>query len=49
MVAHGQRVAIEMVNHSMMAHPMHLYGHAFQVVAINGGPFTGLRIHPGNG
>jgi FtsP/CotA-like multicopper oxidase with cupredoxin domain len=41
MVAHGQRVAIEMVNHSMMAHPMHLHGHAFQVVAINGAPFTG--------
>jgi FtsP/CotA-like multicopper oxidase with cupredoxin domain len=41
MVVHGQRVAIEMVNHSMMAHPMHLHGHAFQVVAINGAPFTG--------
>jgi FtsP/CotA-like multicopper oxidase with cupredoxin domain len=41
MVAHGQRVVIEMVNHSMMAHPMHLHGHAFQVVAINGAPFTG--------
>jgi FtsP/CotA-like multicopper oxidase with cupredoxin domain len=41
MVAPGQRVAIEMVNHSMMAHPMHLHGHAFQVVAINGGPFAG--------
>jgi FtsP/CotA-like multicopper oxidase with cupredoxin domain len=41
MVAHGQRVAIEMVNHSMMAHPMHLHGHAFQVVAINGAPLAG--------
>jgi FtsP/CotA-like multicopper oxidase with cupredoxin domain len=41
MIAPGQRVAIEMVNHSMMAHPMHLHGHAFQVVAINGSPFTG--------
>jgi FtsP/CotA-like multicopper oxidase with cupredoxin domain len=41
MIAAGQRVAIEMMNHSMMAHPMHLHGHAFQVVAINGAPFTG--------
>ena len=24
-----------MVNHSMMAHPIHLHGHAFQVLAIN--------------
>ena len=35
MVEHGQRVAIDMVNHSMMSHPMHLHGHAFQVIAIN--------------
>src|SRR6202140_204782 len=41
MVAPGQRVAIEMVNHSMMAHPMHLHGHAFQVVAINGAQLAG--------
>ena len=41
MIAHGQRVAIEMVNHSMMAHPMHLHGHAFQVVALNGAPLAG--------
>jgi FtsP/CotA-like multicopper oxidase with cupredoxin domain len=41
MVAHGQRVAIEMQNHTMMPHPMHLHGHAFQVVAINGIPVAG--------
>jgi FtsP/CotA-like multicopper oxidase with cupredoxin domain len=41
MVAPGQRVAIEMLNQSMMAHPMHLHGHAFQVVALNGSPVTG--------
>lgn len=35
-VAPGRRVAIEMVNTSMMAHPMHLHGHHFQVVAVNG-------------
>jgi FtsP/CotA-like multicopper oxidase with cupredoxin domain len=41
MIAPGQRVAIEMLNHSMMAHPMHLHGHAFQVVAINGATLAG--------
>jgi FtsP/CotA-like multicopper oxidase with cupredoxin domain len=41
MIATGQRVVIEMINHSMMAHPMHLHGHVFQVVAINGAPLTG--------
>src|SRR5712671_4689979 len=41
MVAKGQRVAIEMVNHSMMAHPMHLHGHAFQVMAVNAAPLAG--------
>src|SRR5467141_858249 len=41
MIAPGQRVAIEMVNHTIMAHPMHLHGHAFQVAAINGAPLAG--------
>ena len=41
LVEKGQRVAIEMVNHSMMAHPMHLHGHAFQVIALNGAPLAG--------
>ena len=41
MITRGQRVAIEMLNHSMMAHPMHLHGHAFQVVAINGAQLAG--------
>ena len=36
MVTPGARVELEFQNHSMMAHPMHLHGHAFQVVAING-------------
>jgi FtsP/CotA-like multicopper oxidase with cupredoxin domain len=40
-VKHGQRVAIELVNQSMMAHPMHLHGHHFQVVALNGAPLSG--------
>lgn len=41
MSAPGQRVTIEMLNHSMMAHPMHLHGHAFQVIAINGAALAG--------
>jgi len=41
MISKGQRVAIEMVNQSMMAHPMHLHGHAFEVTALNGAPRTG--------
>jgi FtsP/CotA-like multicopper oxidase with cupredoxin domain len=41
MVAAGQRVEIEMVNRSMMAHPMHLHGHAFQVTGLNREPIAG--------
>jgi FtsP/CotA-like multicopper oxidase with cupredoxin domain len=36
MLEKGQRVEIDLVNQSMMAHPMHLHGHAFQVIAIDG-------------
>lgn len=32
----GQRVELMFHNMSMMAHPMHLHGHVFQVVAIGG-------------
>lgn len=31
----GERVEIEMRNLSMMAHPMHLHGHHFQVVGVD--------------
>ncbi|MDB6091157.1 MAG: putative multicopper oxidase [Gammaproteobacteria bacterium] len=41
MLRKGQRVEIELVNHSTMAHPMHLHGHAFQVVALNGTSIVG--------
>jgi FtsP/CotA-like multicopper oxidase with cupredoxin domain len=41
MIAKGQRVAIEFVNRTMMAHPMHLHGHAFQVTSLNGAPLVG--------
>lgn len=37
----GERVEITMVNKTMMAHPMHLHGHRFQVVAIGGERFPG--------
>ena len=37
----GQRVEIMFHNMSMMGHPMHLHGHHFQVVAINGKRFVG--------
>lgn len=36
-VSQGQRVEIAMRNASMMAHPMHLHGHHFQVVGLDGG------------
>ena len=41
MLNKGQRVEIELVNRSMMAHPMHLHGHVFQVVAIDGRALNG--------
>ncbi|MCW6511720.1 multicopper oxidase family protein [Lichenifustis flavocetrariae] len=41
MVAAGDRVELVMTNKTMMAHPMHLHGHVFQVVAIDGQRFDG--------
>ncbi|WP_174803631.1 multicopper oxidase family protein [Martelella limonii] len=35
-VRRGDRVRLAMTNMSMMGHPMHLHGHHFQVVGING-------------
>lgn len=40
-VKRGERIEITMRNMSMMAHPMHLHGHHFQVVAIDGTPVAG--------
>jgi FtsP/CotA-like multicopper oxidase with cupredoxin domain len=37
----GQRVEIDLVNGTMMAHPMHLHGHAFQVIAVDGRAIQG--------
>jgi FtsP/CotA-like multicopper oxidase with cupredoxin domain len=40
-VKYGQRAAIKFVNQTPMAHPMHLHGHVFEVVAINDQRFAG--------
>lgn len=40
-VDRGDRVEVTLRNASMMAHPMHLHGHHFQVVAIDGQRFAG--------
>ncbi|HRM73924.1 MAG TPA: multicopper oxidase domain-containing protein, partial [Paracoccus sp. (in: a-proteobacteria)] len=37
----GQRVEMMFHNMSMMGHPMHLHGHHFQVVGVNGTRFSG--------
>jgi FtsP/CotA-like multicopper oxidase with cupredoxin domain len=42
MLTKGQRVEIDLVNRTMMAHPIHLHGHAFQVIAIDGQPIQGV-------
>lgn len=40
-VREGERVEVRMVNQSMMGHPMHLHGHHFRVVAIDGKRIAG--------
>jgi FtsP/CotA-like multicopper oxidase with cupredoxin domain len=42
-VSAGKRVVLDMQNMSMMSHPMHLHGHHFQVIAVNGRPFSGAK------
>lgn len=37
----GERVVLSFHNMSMMGHPMHLHGHVFQVVALNGRAVAG--------
>ncbi len=41
LVKQGERVALDLINDSMMSHAMHLHGHHFQVLAINGDPLSG--------
>jgi FtsP/CotA-like multicopper oxidase with cupredoxin domain len=40
-VAKGERVELVFQNRTLMPHPMHLHGHEFQVVEINGKRFPG--------
>lgn len=40
-VKRGERVEIVLQNMSMMAHPMHLHGHHFQVTGVNGTSLAG--------
>jgi FtsP/CotA-like multicopper oxidase with cupredoxin domain len=40
-VKYGDRVVIKFVNETPMSHPMHLHGHTFQVIDINGQSING--------
>jgi FtsP/CotA-like multicopper oxidase with cupredoxin domain len=40
-IAKGERVELVMINQTKMPHPMHLHGHEFQVVEIDGQRFAG--------
>jgi len=40
-IANGERVELILVNQTGMPHPMHLHGHEFQVVEIDGKRFAG--------
>ena len=40
-IAKGERVELILVNQTPMPHPMHLHGHEFQVVEIDGKRFPG--------
>lgn len=40
-VKKGNRVHVTLKNHSMMAHPIHLHGHHFQVIELNGKALKG--------
>jgi FtsP/CotA-like multicopper oxidase with cupredoxin domain len=42
-VAEGERVEINFLNRTGMAHPMHLHGHAFQVIAIDNIALSGAQ------
>ncbi len=37
----GERIVLSFHNMSMMGHPMHLHGHVFQVVGVNGRAVAG--------
>ncbi|ARG97982.1 hypothetical protein B6N58_10100 [Legionella micdadei] len=45
LIEKGQRVEIEYINLSGMAHPMHFHGHVFEVTGINGKPIEDGPLH----
>jgi FtsP/CotA-like multicopper oxidase with cupredoxin domain len=51
-IVEGERIELVMTNESPMLHPMHLHGHAFQVVDVGNGRFAGavrdtIQVPPG--
>ncbi len=44
MVKYGQLVKIQLVNQSDLYHPIHLHGHVFTVLDVNGKPLTGSPV-----
>ncbi|CCB64311.1 multicopper oxidase family protein [Hyphomicrobium sp. MC1] len=42
-IAQGERVELIIINKNPMPHPMHLHGHPFQVVEIDGQRFSGAK------
>jgi FtsP/CotA-like multicopper oxidase with cupredoxin domain len=51
-IAKGERVALIMTNSTGMPHPMHLHGHRFQVIEVDGMQLSGavrdtVRVPPG--
>lgn len=42
-ISKGQRVVFNIVNQTPMGHPMHLHGHVFQVIELNGKALSGAE------
>jgi len=45
MVTEGETVRLRLINTTNEWHPMHLHGHVFSVLSVNGRPVTGSPIH----
>jgi FtsP/CotA-like multicopper oxidase with cupredoxin domain len=43
MVRAGKRYRLQMINHSMDDHPLHLHRHTFEVTSMDGKPLSGLQ------
>ncbi|MDN3504093.1 MAG: multicopper oxidase family protein [Rhabdochlamydiaceae bacterium] len=41
LVKKGQRIEMVFINNTSMAHPMHLHGHVFQIIEMDGDKFSG--------